>query len=150
MLIPVSVGGVSFQSMHHPWRSLRERDDITLHWATLPAPLHAVTDGQTVWMHNRLLQTERRCAIAHELVHIERGTQCVDDTEEHRVRNITAQRLIDTADLIEACKWANNIEEAAEELWVTPEVLTDRLTGLSPIEQALFNHAIKTAWHQEH
>lgn len=146
----MSVGQVSFQTMHHPWRSLREREDITLHWADLPAPLHAVTDGTTVWMHDRLLQTERRCAIAHELVHIERGTRCVDDAEEQRVRRITARRLIDTADLIEACKWANTVEEAAEELWVTPEVLTDRLTGLSPIEQALFNHAIKTAWHQEH
>lgn len=145
----MSVGGVSFQNMHHPWRSLREREDIILHWADLPAPLHAVTDGTTVWMHDRLLQTERRCAIAHELTHIERGTRCVDDAEEQRVRRITAQRLIDTADLIEACKWANSVEEAADELWVTPAVLIDRLTGLSPVERAMIDTAVRTAWHQE-
>ena len=145
----MSVGGVSFQNMHHPWRSLREREDITLHWADLPAPLHAVTDGTTVWMHDRLLQTERRCAIAHELVHIERGTRCVDDAEEHRVRNITARQLIDAADLVRAVQWANTVEEAAEELWVTPAVLIDRLTGLSPVERAMIDTAVRTAWHQE-
>ena len=145
----MSVGRVSFQSMHHPWRSLREREDITLHWADLPAPLHAVTDGTTVWMHDRLLQTERRCAIAHELVHIERGTRCVDDAEEQRVRNITARRLIDTGDLVRAVQWANTVEEAADELWVTPAVLIDRLTGLSPVERAMIDTAVRTAWHQE-
>ena len=135
--------------MHHPWRALRHREDVTLHWATLPAPLHAVTDGTTVWMHDRLLQTERRCAIAHELVHIERGTRCVDDAEEQRVRRITAQRLIDTADLVRAVQWANTVEEAADELWVTPAVLTDRLTGLSPVERSMIDTAVRTAWHQE-
>ena len=145
----MSVGGLMFHGMHHPWRSLREREDITLHWADLPAPLHAVTDGTTVWMHDRLLQTERRCAIAHELVHIERGTRCVDDAEEQRVRRITAQRLIDTAELVRAVQWADTVEEAADELWVTPAVLADRLTGLSPVERAMIDTAVRTAWHQE-
>lgn len=145
----MSVGQVSFQGMHHPWRSLREREDITLHWADLPAPLHAVTDGTTVWMHDRLLQTERRCAIAHELVHIERGTQCVDDAEERRVRTITAQRLVTVSALVEALRWSSSIDEAADELWVTPEVLRDRLADLSTVERAQVDQAISSAWHQD-
>ena len=93
---------------------------------------------------------ERRCALAHELVHVERGTVRVDDTEEARVRTITAKRLIDTGDLIDTLKWAHTVEEAADELWVTPEVLHDRLRALSPVEKTMINHAVQTAWHQEH
>lgn len=107
--------------MHHPWRSLREQEDITLHWANLPPPFHAVTDGATIWLHDRLLKVERRCALAHELVHIERGTHCVDDAEEQMVRRITAQRLINTGNLIDTLKRAHTVEEATDELWVTPE-----------------------------
>lgn len=136
--------------MYHPWKNLRDQPDLTLHWANLPPPYHAVTDGATIWLHDRLLQVERRCALAHELVHVERGTHCVDDTEETRVRRITANRLIDTGDLIDTLKWAHTVEEAADELWVTPEVLADRLHALSPVEKAMINHAVQTAWHQEH
>lgn len=133
--------------MFHPWRALREREEINLQWVSLPAPLHAVTDGTTVWMHNRLLQVERRCAITHEQAHIDRGTKCVDDAEEQRVRRLTAEQLIDTRDLVEAAKWSHNAAEMADELWVTVEVLHDRIRHLSPAERAMIACAVRNAWH---
>lgn len=136
--------------MHHPWRELRSQEHLTLHFVSLPAPYLAVTDGDTIWLHDRLLQVERRCALAHELVHVERGTDCVDDMEETRVRRITAQRLIDTGDLINALKWGHDMGEVADELWVTPEVLHDRIKALSPVERAMIDYAVQSAWHQEH
>lgn len=134
---------------YHPWRALRHMEHVQVSWVDLPAPFVAITDGSTVWMHDKLLQTERRCAIAHELVHIERGTRCVDDAEERRVRTITAQRLVTVSALVEALRWSSSIDEAADELWVTPEVLRDRLADLSTVERAQVDQAISSAWHQD-
>ena len=137
--------------MHHPWRELRAKEHVTVKWEYLPGDFHAVTDGETIWIDKRLLQVERRCAIAHEQVHIELGhSEPQHHKDEARVRTITAKRLIDTGDLIDTLKWAHTVEEAADELWVTPEVLQDRLRALSPAEKAMINHAVQTAWHQEH
>lgn len=61
-----------------------------------------------------------------------------------KVRRITAQRLIDWDALVDAFRWAHNAAEAADELWVTLDVLEDRLRFLSPIERALLAHITAT------
>ena len=107
-----------------------------------------VTDGEQIWLHDRLLQVERRCALTHEQVHLERGTQCVDGKEEQRVRRITAERLIALDDLIPAAQWSADVAEMADTLWVTEDVLRDRIAGLSPVERGLVACAVRQAWHQ--
>ncbi|WP_333618127.1 hypothetical protein [Dietzia sp.] len=41
--------------------------------ADLPAHIDALTDGTRIWFRRGLTQAQRRSALAHELVHIERG-----------------------------------------------------------------------------
>ena len=66
---------------YHPWRHFRAQAAWTLHWADLPPRLHGYTDfwGGTVTLDRRLRQVERRCTIAHEVAHIERGPLPDDD-----------------------------------------------------------------------
>lgn len=137
--------------MYHPWRELRDQKHITVLWEPLPDHIRGCTNGtDTIWMDTRLLQVERRCTIAHEQTHIRLGhTECQDEKTETKVRRLTALQLIDTADLIEACKWSATADEVADELWVTVDVLMDRIQGLAPVERAFIDHAIREAWHHD-
>lgn len=134
--------------MHHPWHILRDLP-VTVDWRDdLPVDLEAATNGMDIiWMSKNLrLQVERRCTLTHEMVHIELEHDGYCNPKiERRVRKLTAERLIDTADLINAMKWARSVEELADELWVTVEVLMDRLHGLSTVERAMIQQTIRTA-----
>lgn len=123
--------------MYHPWRHFRALARWTLIWADLPAKRLGETgwlDG-TVTLDKHLLQTERRCTICHELVHIERGPVPDDDRlaarEESTVEREVARRLIELQPLGEALAWSRHISEAADALWVTEDVLRVRLDHLS-------------------
>lgn len=133
--------------MYHPWRKLRGQDHITVHWRMMPDGLQGASDGTSqIWLDRRLLQVERRCALVHEMIHIEHGhADCQPERIERTVRREAAERLIDIARLIDAAKWAYSVEEMADELWVTPQVLRDRVEHLSPIERRLVDAAILKA-----
>lgn len=97
----------------------------------MPDEVHGRTDGEHIWLDERLLQVERRCALTHEMVHVALGhTECQPIAREARVRRITAERLITCEALDDAFKWARNLPELADELWVTVPVLKDRLEGI--------------------
>lgn len=123
--------------MFHPWRALRALRHVVVVWARPHPAIPAATDGtRTIWLDPRLLQVERRCALTHELVHIERGhAGCQPRAVEHAVRAEAARRLITHQDLLRAMPWALSLEELADDLWVTPMVLTDRLAGLTRVER---------------
>ena len=126
--------------MHHPWRELRERGDgVVLHFTRFNDTRVAATNGNNaIWLDQDLLQVERRCAIQHEQAHIDLGhTNCDDPREEQAARRLTAQKLIHWEALVDVFKWAHTAFEAADELWVTPEVLEDRLRFLHPHEKGL-------------
>lgn len=134
--------------MYHPWRALREMPRIDVAWIDLPIGLHAETDGQQIWIDRRLRQVERRCAIAHEVEHIQRGIPCRDDpADEAAVEKATARRLVDVRDLADALAWTTDHDELADCLWVTPAVLTVRLGNLHPAESRYLHTA--TAHHRE-
>jgi len=124
--------------MYHPWDELRKLAHITLFWANLPDTRPAETDGtHRIWMSRILDQFERRCVLTHELVHIEWGhTGRVSPAMEAKVCAEAARRLIPLQALIRVRFWARSHDEAAEDLWVTPQVLQDRLTNLTPAEQS--------------
>ncbi|GAA1520354.1 hypothetical protein GCM10009690_24310 [Brevibacterium permense] len=91
------------------------------------------------------MQVERRCTLAHELAHIDLGhTTETTVQEELTARRYAARKLIDWDALVDVFRWAHNAHEAADELWVTPEVLEDRLRALSPTERALLIHITST------
>ena len=60
---------------HHPWRRFGELTDWSLRWAELPPGVMGRTCHQTktVTLALGMSQAERRCTIAHETEHIERG-----------------------------------------------------------------------------
>lgn len=127
------------RKQYHPWRELRSREHLELTWANLPPGVRGITDGTTaIWMEVDQLQVERRCTLAHELAHIDLGhTTKTTAAEEQAARRYAAQRLIAWDALVDVFKWAHNALEAADELWVTPEVLEDRLRFLHPNERGL-------------
>lgn len=123
--------------MFHPWRVLRTAAHLTLYWAAMPHH-RGLTDGRsTIVLHPDMLQVERRCTLAHELVHVDMGhTSGCNTAEERAVQAETARRLIPLHRLADTLAWALSHDEAADELWVTPEVLTDRIEHLTPEELA--------------
>lgn len=113
---------------------------VTIEWLDLPEGLHARTNGvNLIQMSTRLLQVERRCALCHELVHLKMGHRGHQpEAVELMVRIVAARQLIDVKDLMSASAWSgNDLWEMADELWVTPEVLHDRLTYLSVEERGV-------------
>lgn len=123
----------------HPWRTLRGMP-VDVAWVGLPCGVHAVTDGRThVWMDRTLTQRERRCAIMHEIVHIERGhAEHQPPAVETSVRRETARRLLPHLGVVaDALAWSLTLDEAADELWVTLPVLLDRLTDLDDAERRI-------------
>lgn len=126
--------------MHHTWRELRERGDgVVLYFTRFTDGRVAATDGTSaIWLDKGLLQVERRCAVAHEQAHMDlRHGPDPTNSDEDAACRYTAQKLIDWDALVDAFRWAHNAAEAADELWVTLDVLEDRLRFLSPIERAL-------------
>lgn len=122
--------------MFDPWGALRRLKHIHISFVRMPDAAPGRTDGlRVIWLDSRLQQDERRCALTHELVHIEHGHDgCQCRRAENTVRIETARRLITIDDLCRHAAWARSSQELAEELWVTPDVLIDRLQSLTPDE----------------
>lgn len=126
----------------HPWREVRALTHVVVHFVELRPGLWGATDGhERIWIDHRLGQVERRCTLVHELEHLRRGHHsCQDERTERAVRAAAARRLLpDPRVIAEALVWARcDIEAAADELWVTEDVLVHRLDRrhLHPLETA--------------
>lgn len=135
------MGAGSVEVMFHPWRALRRLTHIDVLWEPQDDGIVATTNGtDKIWIDPRLKQVSRRCAVTHEMIHIEMGhVHGASEREESLVRAETARRLISIDQLLDVLRWAHTWEEAAEELWVTVDVFQDRLDGLSPIEREMIS-----------
>lgn len=133
--------------MHHPWRELRNRGDgVLLFFTTFEDGRVAATRGNHIYLDKDLLQVERRCAIQHEQVHRDLGhTDCEDAAAEAKARAVTSRRLLSAKQLIPVALWTQSIEEAADELWVTPQVLEDFIATLTAEEWDMITRAIGDA-----
>lgn len=97
----------------------------------MPGLLVAATDGRTIYVDDRLTQRERRCAIYHELVHIEAGhDDCQPPAIEKKVRAAAAARLVSWEAVWEHAPWAHSLDELAEDVLVTKSVLRDWIGAL--------------------
>lgn len=96
----------------NPWRALRERPQIELRqqWLRGRRGLWVPNgDGtSTIYLDPRASRRERRCTLAHELVHEERGIAYGPATprplvqlEERTVTRIAVGRLVPAAELAE-------------------------------------------------
>lgn len=109
---------------------------ITIARRRLADGRHAETDGQTIWLDDRLSPTQMLCAVQHELVHIERGhTKRQGEESEMSVRYETARRLLpDPAAMAEGCAAGDGLRGVADALGVTRQVLIDRAATLTDAE----------------
>lgn len=99
-----------------------------------PGPhVPGATDGRRIiWLDPRLNQAERRCVLTHELVHLEAGHRgCQPYAVEGQVRAAAAALLIPLSDLLDAVRWSPHVSELADTLWVTEQVIADRIRWLS-------------------
>lgn len=144
-MLNVSVGLSATRRMVHdmrpnPWRMLRDYADVDLRVAPLPEGLLGVTlhRQHTIALNRTMDATERRCVLAHELVHWERGpvpaVPWLAAKEEAACDVIAARRLI-PLDAMADVAWCDSLGQAAEELDVTEEVLSCRLDHLTDTER---------------
>lgn len=120
-----------------PWTVVARHEGLRVIAARLPDGLAGATDGTgRIWLDDRLTETEQRCVLTHELVHVEAGhhghqTPAV----EQWVREQTARRLISLEDFLPWRAWQGTLWQLADELGVTHDVLTDRLRTASAGER---------------
>ncbi|MFT3852127.1 MAG: hypothetical protein QM733_05240 [Ilumatobacteraceae bacterium] len=92
----------------NPWRALRDRPEIELRFADL-GTLRGLWQrdhlGELIVLDAGLDRRARRCVLAHELIHAERGighgaaSPASMEHEEEAVRRETARRLVPTEPL---------------------------------------------------
>lgn len=139
---------------HHPWRRFRDFVDWSVYFVELPEGTlgKTVHELKTVFITTGLWQAERRCTMAHELVHIEDGPDApgLKAKREVRARKIAAQRLLpDVRRIADALIWAHgDLDQAADELFVDRKTLQDRLDFMShPAERAYLSRRIAEHQH---
>ena len=127
-----------------PWDTLRRLPNVRVSWVDIPDGSRGRTDGlATIWLHRGQQQAERRCGLTHELVHLhEEHVGCQPARIEWAVRVRTARLLINTDQLTRALLWTPHVSELAEELWVTTDVVRDRLASITDSER---HHILRCA-----
>lgn len=99
--------------------------------------------SRTVILDRTLSQRERRCSLAHELVHVERGDECRQAPRvEVEVHLVAARRLIPIEALVEGMRWTRDLHVLADELWVDAPTLECRLEHLSDCERAVLEDVV--------
>ncbi|AXQ64758.1 IrrE-like protein [Gordonia phage CheeseTouch] len=135
--------------MFSPWRHLAtHHPQVRVVWTRLPGPYRGYTDGRTIWMDNRLCQVQRRIVLTHETFHVERGIIPADPAEERIVEQLTAKRLIEIDDLVDALRWHRHptAEVLADSLWVEPDTVRTRIGNLTPVELAHVENKLDLDW----
>ncbi|AJE32558.1 hypothetical protein B842_03525 [Corynebacterium humireducens NBRC 106098 = DSM 45392] len=116
---------------------------------TIPLPdgIAGITDGTTIWLNPRLTEAGRRCTLAHELIHVDRGLPPpgLEAKEETKVDKATARQLTPVEQLLDAVIWTHgghNHTTLAWELNLDLPTLRTRLDVVTPDELHLINHAL--------
>lgn len=117
--------------------------DVRVVWRRPRPDLVAASNGvDRIWVDPALNQDELRCALAHEVLHLEnRHVGCQPPAVEQSIRDEVARRLIPVELLCEAAAWTRSRTELCEELRVTDLVLLDRLRSLTDDELARLREA---------
>ncbi|MGL3805888.1 ImmA/IrrE family metallo-endopeptidase [Paeniglutamicibacter sp. R2-26] len=112
-------------------------------WKRPRPDLVAASNGvDRIWICPSLNQVEMRCALAHEVLHLEnRHVGCQPPAVEQAVRDEVARRLIPIDLLCTAAAWTRSRVELCEELHITDLVLLDRLRTLTDAELAQLREA---------
>ncbi|GEC12696.1 hypothetical protein ANI01nite_18990 [Glutamicibacter nicotianae] len=110
---------------------LRSLAHVMIIWNRPYPDIVAATDGRRIWIDPKLTSVERKCFLAHESIHIQRGhTGCQPPAIERQVCLEVARFLVSFEALQDVAGWSRCPIEMAEELGVTEQVLLDRLATL--------------------
>ncbi|MCL4368008.1 MAG: ImmA/IrrE family metallo-endopeptidase [Actinobacteria bacterium] len=144
----VTYGHTMTTPRYNPWTHL------ATHWphihvdtrATLPHGMYGAWTPGVLHLSRRLTQTGRRCTLAHEIVHLERGPTPTEPMaaarEELTVDRIAARRLITIDTLADAIAWTRHPDEIADYCWVDRPTLRARIRALQPDEWSFIERAI--------
>ncbi|QEU11286.1 ImmA/IrrE family metallo-endopeptidase [Dermabacter vaginalis] len=123
-------------SFYSPWDHLRTTfPRVRVEFTRLEGRCGETNGRDLIRLDERLLQVERRCTLAHELVHVEAGEgRACSASREREVNRIAAARLVPFEALVKASRWAHDPAELAEELWVTRSMLEARCETLTAAE----------------
>ena len=96
----------------------------------LPEGYAGYTDGEDIFLDERLNGAQMLCTLTHEMIHLELGHKGHQPEEvEMQVRYETARRLLPLDRIIGVCK-SGTIADTARKLGVTRQVLMDRAATL--------------------
>lgn len=132
--------------MYNPWLdAFRRYPEVHIEWHAL-GTVHALwSPGHDVILVNESIsRAERRCALAHELAHMDTGDRPTEDCwisarQETAADRLAARRLVDVNDLANVIRWCRDPREVAEELEVTLAVLALRGAMMHPAERGLID-----------
>lgn len=135
---------------YHPWRHLRRRRDLDYLPESEGDDILGSYDlaEQRIRLHPRLSQVQRRCTIAHELVHAELGHDgCQDEATEAMVMAEAARRLIAIEALAAAALvYEDDMHGMADHLWVDLDTLKARVDRrfLHPADRGYLTRRLAT------
>lgn len=124
---------------YDPYYALGLHPDVEL--AVMPLPVGSawwLAEQRVILVDSRLSKRARRCAVAHELEHVEAGDDgSAPGLHAHIERfagREAARKLIPLTALVGALLWSQDEHELAEELNVDEDTLRTRLRTLTAIE----------------
>lgn len=118
---------------YDPWRDAASRyPHVHIEWHDI-WPCHAGWHRETdvILLDENITKAERRCALAHEIAHMDTGDSPTElcwfgARQETDADRLAARRLIDVDDLARALRWSRDRREIAELLEVSLNVLAIR------------------------
>jgi Zn-dependent peptidase ImmA (M78 family) len=134
---------------YNPWDDAARRyPEVHIEWhAILPA--HAVLSptARVILVDESITRAERRCALAHELAHLDTGDRPTEmcffaRRQETGADQLAARRLVQIDELAAAARWCDDARELAAELDVTLNVLALRCAMLHPAERGLLERVL--------
>lgn len=145
---------------YSPWADLRGRAPLTLAIVGLPSGRAWWLPGdQAIALDGTLGRVARRCALAHELAHVDLEHRHVElawlrRRQERDADRLGASRLITAEQLVDGLLWAQDEHELADELDVDVETVRVRLAGLTETEKTEINRRIRareaeTSWQDD-
>jgi Zn-dependent peptidase ImmA (M78 family) len=140
------------ESWPNPWTDLTSRTDLMLERVlTLPEGMYGYWSvcSRVILIREGLTVVERRCVLAHEMAHVDVGhhrrtgadAALLAAIQEREADLMAARRLIALPMLAVVADL--NLQTAAKLLFVTPELLTERIRHLHPSERHYLRRAIE-------
>lgn len=137
---------------YDPWGDLSQRTYLRVEFVDMPTGRRGIIRDGAILIDQHQLQVERRCTVAHELVHDERRIYPTDPVlkarEETLVETTAARRMIALPDLLDALRHCSTrlATELADHLWVDQPMLKARMADLDPVEVAELEHHLEDQW----